>query len=212
MKKLFFRLLILSIALSGCSREPINLSDAKSKVKEYYESGQYDSEVNTIISGAIERLSKEELNENSAVIFDVDETALSNYEYAKNLGYGYTWKTWDDWVKSEQAKAVPAVKKLYDFLISKNVKVIFLTGRTAEQCKATLLNLKKEGYTKFDTLICRSEKEAKLKTEIYKRKELKKLAAKSYKIIACVGDQPADVSSPLCKIKILIPNYLYKLD
>jgi len=210
-RKIFFHFFLL-IVISGCSHEIVNLSDAKNEVREYYESGKFDAEVNSIINSAIKKFNETDLPENAAVVFDVDETALSNYDYTKKLGFGYTWQSWDDWVKSAKSKAIPGVKKLYDFLISKNVKIIFLTGRTADQCRATGINLRIEGFVKYDTLICRTEKEAHMKTKIYKNNALKMLAKKNYRIIGCIGDQPADVNPDICRLNILVPNYLYKLD
>ena len=213
---MIFRLLVFTVVVSfvfpGCKPEIVNLTDAKDRVKDYYESGKFDEKVNSIISEAIEKLEDITFTEHSTVIFDVDETALSNYEYTKRLGFGYTWQSWDKWVKSAKAKAIPGVKKLYDYLISRKVKVIFLTGRTAEQCGATKINLVNEGYTKFDTLICRKKDEAQLKTKIYKIGALKMLTKKNYRIIGCIGDQPTDINLDICKLNILIPNYLYKLD
>ncbi len=214
--RVIFRLLVFTVIVSfvfpGCRPEIVNLTDAKDRVKDYYESGKFDEKVNSIISEAIEKLEDITFTEHSAVIFDVDETALSNYEYTKRLGFGYTWQSWDEWVKSAKAKVIPGVKKLYDYLISRKVKVIFLTGRTAEQCEVTKTNLINEGYTKFDTLICRKKDEARLKTKVYKSKAIKNLTGMNYEIIACIGDQPEDVNHNECKLKILIPNYLYKLN
>ncbi len=214
--KLIFRLIVFaaffSFAFGGCQPEIVNLSDAKKRVKSYYESGKFDEEVNSIVEEAIDKLENMKLTERSAAIFDVDETALSNYEYTKKLGFGYTWQSWDNWVKSAKATAVPGIKKLYDYLISKKIKIIFLTGRTAEQCEATKTNLINAGYVKIDTLICRKTTEAKLNSFKFKQNKFNELKNRGYDIIACVGDQPADVESGVCKIKILLPNYLYKLD
>ncbi len=209
---LVFFIILLSSVFYGCNPAVINLTDAKNRVKDYYESGKFDEEVDSIVSEAIEKLENITVTEKSVVIFDVDETSLSNYEYAKKLGFGYTWRSWDEWVKSAKAKAIPGVKKLYDYLISRKIKVIFLTGRTAEQCEATKTNLVNEGYTEFDTLICRTGNEANLKTIVYKSKIIEKLTGLNYEIIACLGDQPEDVKPSGCKLKILIPNYLYRLD
>ena len=79
MKNIITLFLIL-ILISCSSNEIVNLRTAKDIVKEYYESGKYDREMDGVIKEAKEKFDKIEINNNSAVIFDVDDTALSNYE------------------------------------------------------------------------------------------------------------------------------------
>ena len=84
----FISLIFISIIL-GCNDKPKNLTTARNLVKEYYESGKFDEELSTIIKNAKEEFERVDIKENSVVIFDVDETALDNYELAKSMGFGY---------------------------------------------------------------------------------------------------------------------------
>ena len=82
--------LIISLTIIiGCKDEPMNLSTAKKLVKEYYESGKYDEELISVINISKSEFENVDIKENSVVIFDVDETALDNYELAKSMGFGY---------------------------------------------------------------------------------------------------------------------------
>ncbi|MDP2363291.1 MAG: hypothetical protein Q8M94_05930, partial [Ignavibacteria bacterium] len=80
------------IFISCTSTKIVNLRTAKDIVKDYYESGKYDEEMNEVIKDAKEKFDKVEIKKSttggSVVIFDVDDTALSNYEISKRLDYG----------------------------------------------------------------------------------------------------------------------------
>ncbi len=210
MKKILFVLFIaFAFVLTNCSHELLNLSTAKKRVITYYESGQYDSELNKIFDDAKRQIEKVKLTKNSAVIFDVDETTLSNYEMIKRLSFGYEQKIWDGWLLNGNDKAIPESKGFYDWLVEKNIKIIFLTGRLPEVRDATIKNLRGQGYTDFDTLITRNKGDIKESAALFKEQERIKLAGKGYDLIACVGDQWSDMEGKYTGIKIKLPNYLY---
>ncbi|MCJ7553930.1 MAG: hypothetical protein MUO34_08605 [Ignavibacteriaceae bacterium] len=213
MKK--YILLILLVIIPSCSPEIVNLRAAKDIVKDYYESGKYDEEMNEIINDAKEKFSKIEIKKSasggSVVIFDVDDTALSNYEISKRLDFGYDKKIIDDWVLSAQLPAIKQTKELYDYLKSKNIKLIFITGRLTEEYEATSKNLISQGYTGFDTLIVRNEQEKKINSQIFKSRVRENLTKAGYKIIGTVGDQWPDLNGPYSGIQIKVPNYLYEV-
>ncbi|GBD87742.1 HAD superfamily, subfamily IIIB [bacterium BMS3Abin03] len=195
--------------IAGCSTKPINLSVARDAVREYYESGKYDEELNSVIEKAQQEFNEIAVKKNSAVIFDVDDTALSNYEITKKMGFGYVNDMMDDWVLNAKATAIPQVKKLYRSLINKGINIIFLTGRKDFEYDATYKNLMDQGYTKFDTLITRRKDEYNMKAVDYKSLKREELTKKGYEIIGTVGDQPSDLNGPYHGIQVKIPNYLY---
>ena len=167
--------------------------------------------MNEIIKDAKEKFSKIEIKNNSAVIFDVDDTALSNYEISKRLDYGYDFNIIQEWVLSAKLPAIKQTKGLYDFLKSKNVKLIFLTGRLSEEYDATYKNLIEQGYTGFDTLIVRSKEQKKTGTQTFKSGVREALTKSGYDIIGTIGDQWTDLNGPDSGIQIKIPNYLYEV-
>lgn len=202
--------LTLTLLLNSCCREELlNLTTAKDHIKQYYEGGQYDKELDEIVSNAKKEFSKVEVKSNSAIIFDVDDTVLLNYEGSKKMGYGYVKIMVDEWVSSAQVPAIPQVKELYDYLLQKNVKIIFLTGRFHDEYEYTFQNLINEGFTTFDTLIVRRAEEQKLPAIEFKSNVRTALTQQGYEIIGNVGDQWTDLKGPYSGIKIKIPNYLY---
>ena len=149
---------------------------------------------------------------NSTVVFDIDETTLDNYKAIKKIGYGYESKYWDEWLGKAEAPAIQQVKELYDFLLQKGFKIIFITGKKDYQYNATLKNMKLVGYTEFDTIITRNKDEYKIKSAQYKSQKRKELTDKGYVIAGCVGDQLTDCQGENCGIVVKLPNYLYLVE
>lgn len=212
MKKLLVLILVLSsLLLGGCCNQLINISTARERVIEYYEGGQYDKELDEILESAKKNFSKVKIESNSAVIFDVDDTALLNYEISKKLGFGYVHDTIQEWVLSAKLPAIPQMLELYNHLKNRQVKLIFLTGRKDFEYDATFKNLVEQGYTDFDTLIVRSKDEYKLPAVEFKSSVREKLTISGYKIIGSVGDQRSDLEGTFAGIVVKVPNYLYEV-
>ncbi len=208
----FFLVVIFAVVilLAGCNTKPVNLSVARESVKEYYETGKFDEELDNVIREAIDKFSKVEFTENSVVIFDVDETALNNYEVSKKMGYGYVYEMVYEWTQNAKVPAFPQVKELYNYLLRKGSKIIFLTARGYDEYDATYKNLINQGYNGFDTLITKSKNEYDMKSLEYKSAKRDELVQKGYEIIGTVGDQWSDIEGPHHGIQVKIPNYLYQ--
>jgi predicted secreted acid phosphatase len=205
--------LTISLFLLSCATDkPVNLSIAKEQVKHYYESGKFDEELNKVIEEAKKQFDKIKFEEKSVVIFDVDETALNNYGLAEQMGFGYVYEINKKWNVELKAPAIPQVKELYDFLLLKGAKIIFLTGRNFYEYDATYHNLKNSGYTVFDTLITQIGDETKMKAKDFKSGKRVWLTKQEYDIVGTVGDQWTDLEGEYHGIQIKIPNYLYLIE
>jgi acid phosphatase len=212
--KIFLTLTLSLTLFFACEKnhKPVNLTDARNAVKQYYESGKFDKELDQVIKEAKKKFDKVELKNNSLVIFDVDETALDNYELAKQMGFGYVYEMNKKWNAEMKAPAIQPVKELYDFLLAKGSKIIFLTGRNFPEYKVTYENLKSDGYTTFDTLITQMDDERNLSATEFKSKKREELTKRGYEIIGTVGDQWSDLNGPYHGIQVKIPNYLYLIE
>ena len=210
--KSFFLTLIFALTLWNCSSNQIvNLRTSKDIVKDYYESGGYDRELDEVIADAKQKFSKVEIKENSVVIFDVDETVLNNYGLAKQMDFGYVYDLNKKWNEELKAPAIKQTQDLYFYLLNRGFKIIFLTGRNSNEYDVTYKNLIQTGYTVFDTLITQREDEQNLKTQQFKSTKRAELAAQGYEIVGNIGDQWTDLNGPYSGIQIKIPNYLYEI-
>ncbi|HEX2963214.1 MAG TPA: HAD family acid phosphatase [Ignavibacteriales bacterium] len=210
----YLPIIVIAAMLAGCSSSPklLNLDTAKKEVGLYYESGQYDKDVQEVVEDAIKDFDGVKVRDSSAVVFDVDETVLSNYSEIKSVGFGFEGEHWNRWILEGKAPAIEGVKNLYNYLIGRKFRILFLTGRTMAQYEATYRNLKQAGYTTFDTLIVRQGSMLKAPAENFKSIERTVLTDMGYKIEGCVGDQLSDLQGAYTGIKIKLPNYLYLVD
>ena len=204
--------LSLTLLISCATEKPVNLSIAREEVKQYYESGKFEEELNKVITEAKQKFDKAEFTDSSVVIFDIDETALDNFELAEKMGFGYNYEMNKKWNAEMKAPAIKQVKELYDFLLSKGSKIIFLTGRNFYEYEVTYENLKKEGYSDFDTLITQIGDETKMKAKDFKSGKRIWLTNQGYEIIGTVGDQWSDLEGEYHGIQVKIPNYLYLIE
>ena len=116
------------------------------------------------------------------------------------------------WNAEMKAPAIEQVKELYNFLLSKGAKIIFLTGRNFPEYEVTYQNLINEGYTVFDTLITQIGDEKKMKAQDFKSSKRKWLTEQGYEIVGTVGDQWNDLEGDNHGIQVKIPNYLYLIE
>jgi 5'-nucleotidase (lipoprotein e(P4) family) len=132
-----------------------------------------------------------------AVILDLDETAIDNSAYEADLVVTDTRfdpKTWDDWVKAEQAKAIPGAVEFTKYAVTKGVKVFYVTNRNADQKEATKHNLEALGFPmggNVDTLLMQKDRpewasSAKSARFAY--------IAKDYRVLLMFGDNIGDFS------------------
>jgi acid phosphatase len=203
---------LISFTLISCGSVPVNLQLAKNEVVNYYESGKYSNDLKDIISNAENEINKLNLPANSAVVFDVDETSLSNYEAIKKIHFGYERDIWNNWINEANAPAIPEIKKFYDFVILKKIKVIFLSSRISSQYNATYSNLKNAGYITFDTLILKDNSDLSFTSLEFKLKQRELLTNKGYDIIAVIGDQESDLQGKYHGIQIKLPNHIYIIE
>ena len=154
------------------------------------------------------------------IVMDLDETVLDNSKYQIELfnkSTSYEPKTWNKWVKKEEADLVPGSKEFITrFKKIKNSKIIFLSNRDASTLSATKSNMKKLDILFSDDIFLLRESDDD--TKIVRRNEIikgdgrmRKFGAK--KIIAyfgdAIGDFPKDKNFEFGINKFLFPNPMY---
>lgn len=130
-----------------------------------------------------------------AVILDLDETALDNSPYEASLvvnGSLFDPRTWNEWIKAEEAQGIPGSVEFSKYAASKGVKVFYVSNRNADQKEATRETLEKLGFPMggdVDTLLFRGDRPewaspAKAARFAY--------IAKDYRVLLMFGDQFGD--------------------
>jgi predicted secreted acid phosphatase len=160
-----------------------------------------------------------------AAVFDVDDTTLWTYDMEDGaMGFNFDPALQNQWVQGKKFPAVPGMTKVVKKAKKAGCTIVGLTGRTKNQGKATLKNLKKVGYKGFTkrNLFLKPNTGKKYPKYIgckktcttvqYKlgtRKYLEK--TRHYTIVANFGDQFSDLKGGHAKKKIKLPNPTYYL-
>jgi hypothetical protein len=179
----------------------------------YYRCTDYDDQVKTVLNEASAWVAARAPGvDRPAIVLDIDETSLSNWEQIYHNKFGYVpsgacdLKAQSacgqrDWELSAQATAIGPTLDLFNLaqkLKGKNgepVAIFFVTGRYEDPFErlATEWNLRKVGYDNWRGLFMRpdSSRDDKFVSR-YKTLSRIKIEA-SHTIVANVGDQLSDL-------------------
>lgn len=130
-----------------------------------------------------------------AVVVDADETIIDNSPaQAWGIKYrqAFSSANWLDWVKREEATALPGAVEFLNYAHKRGVRVFYVTNRNVgDEEKHTINNLKKLGFPNVtdDTVMCRSEQTGSSKDS--RRKEIER----SYQIVLLMGDNLNDLAT-----------------
>ena len=143
-----------------------------------------------------------------AVVFDIDETTLSNLRHIQAMDYGYVPRLWDAWVAEGKASAIFPVQTVYDTAVRAKVDVIFITGRSPTGAAATERNLREVGYETWTKIFYRPD-DFTQSTRAFKIDVRRKLTADGYVIIANIGDQQSDLGGGYSERTFKLPDPFY---
>ncbi|KIG13193.1 Acid phosphatase, class B [Enhygromyxa salina] len=158
------------------------------------------------------RVAKRKAGEKLAIVLDVDETALDNFEQLKGSGFCFVREQWDQWVKTGKPEVVAGMKRLYDYARAHKVAVVFITGRREHQREATERVLRAAGFDVWEELVLRDEAENELTAAEYKSGRRAKLEERGFKIALTLGDQASDLAGGHAEHAVLMPNPFYHVD
>jgi acid phosphatase len=147
-----------------------------------------------------------------AMILDIDETTLSNYEVLLSSDFTFNKPAFDAWANSAKAPAIPGTVRLFNEAKRLGVAVIFITGRTEDERATTERNLHEQGIDGWQQLIMRPAEMKDKTATVYKSAERAKIAAEGYTMILSVGDQWSDLrGAPEAEFNVKYPNPFYFL-
>jgi predicted secreted acid phosphatase len=224
MRKLIFAFLFATLAAPAQQnvikiKEPQpNLGLLKDRLTKYHEckeSNCYYPQLDTQSDKALQILKRRTMRakpgEKLALVLDIDETSLSNWDEEKQDDYGFIAADWDAWVKRRADTVIPGTLRLYQEAQKDKVAVFFITGRPENEREDTAANLKAVGYAQWDGLSLRAVDRPKTQTVVdYKSGEREKIVAQGYTIILNVGDQMSDLNgNPQAEKSVKLPNPFY---
>lgn len=128
-----------------------------------------------------------------ALVLDIDETALSNWQEMRPEHLGYTAAHWNAWVERAEAPAIPGTLALYRRARALHVAVFFVTGRGEAQRAATERNLRRAGYGGWTGLFLRPATDKAASVVPYKSAQRATIVREGYRMVLNVGDQFSDL-------------------
>ena len=200
-----------------------NLDTVKRQLREYQactcDCGCYardlDRQADSAIAFLRQRAARRGEGEKLAMVLDIDETTLSNFEEMLKTDFAYNNDVFNAWVASAQAPAILGTLRLYQEARNLGVTVFFITGRSEKQRAATEKNLRAEhfdGWSREQLIMRDPETEAGLTAQEYKTRHRAELAEKKYVLILNVGDQWSDLKGvPEAEFSVKYPDPYYFL-
>ncbi len=216
MKRVFIILLMCGFVSVGFAKPMTNLAFVKQKLIRYHDSGAYYYGIDKVTDRAQQYLAQRVAENNKlktkkslAVVFDIDETSLSNYPDMLKLDFGFVPKLADKMMEKADDKAIPGTLKLYQYAIANHVAVFFITGRKENLRKITEENLKNAGYTKWAKLYLEPEAYHEKTVIGFKSSTRKAIADKGYDIVFSMGDQYSDLAGGYADRTYKLPDPYY---
>ena len=212
------RLIIaLSLATTSCA-EPTNLSVLKNEIKAYHDSGLYEKELaKVILQAQVYILHQAEINaqhhhaKKLAVVLDIDETSLSNYDKMVKRDFHGTREQFHQETLAANAAVISPMLSLYNKARKQGIEIFFVTGRQRSELAATKTNLLGAGYKDWAGLYLRPDNYNQSSIIPFKSQARKAIEEKGYTIIASIGDQYSDIKGGYFQRGFKLPNPYYYL-
>jgi predicted secreted acid phosphatase len=207
---------------AGEQREPENHAITIERLMRYHDSGEYDREIREVANSAREFLRARvpgplDKGAKLAVVFDIDETSLSNWDVMAACGFClYTTQLQlykDGLFSVAHDPAIVPVRELFDFAIERGFAVFFVTGRPKSQHDLTVANLQEAGYSGWtDDIYMQPDVEqgkAKSPARMFKPQNRHDIERKGYRIVLNIGDQASDLAGCCAEKTFKLPNPFY---
>ena len=211
---LAFGLTLAFSSVPAGAQEPQNLSTHKQELRTYVDSGEYAQKVAEVALQANKYLAKRlakgaKPGKKLAIVFDIDETTLTNLPHILANDYGYVPEIWDTWVAEGRAHAIIPVQTIYDTAVRSKIDVFFITGRRESDRPGTEKNLRDVGYETWTKIFYKPTTDVQLTTTGFKTDVRRKLTQEGYVIVANIGDQYSDLNGGYAERTYKLPNPFY---
>lgn len=144
-----------------------------------------------------------------AIVFDIDETALSNYTAIDADNFTFGPKSQAE-ATDEIGTAIQPTLDVFNAAKARGITPFFITGRPEAQRAPTVENLAREGYTGYKQLYLKPAGTT-LTTVAYKSGAREDIEKQGYTIVANIGDQYSDLAGGHAAIAFKLPNPFYFL-
>jgi predicted secreted acid phosphatase len=195
-------LIAVSAAATASADEP-KAPAPPDEVVAYHDSGEWEADTSRQVRRARRVLGRHLGDRRPAIVLDVDDTALSNYECLKDVDF--------DRGAADCAglPAIPQTLGLYRYARRHGVAVFFVTGRRERARADTTDNLKAEGYTRWKGLRLRPDGQPLSRKDGWKARVRRTIERRGYRIVVNLGDQRSDLDGGHALRGFKLPNPMY---
>ena len=158
----FARFAIISTSLmagTAYCHPPAQLWQVEKQLIRYHHDGQYQRDIAATTTLAQRYLAQRIASNQQlahpkrlAVVFDIDETALSNYQHMQQLRFGGRLSTIKKVEMQGTDSAIKPTLALFNYAKNHHINTFFITGRTQNELKITEKNLRAAGYHHWSKL------------------------------------------------------------
>jgi hypothetical protein len=207
-------------SVNASAERLLNLDLYKKELRQYHDCtckcGCYFQDIDIQADRAIAFLRRRAAHRNPkeelAMVLDIDETSLSNYQELLGADFTFNRPVFDAWVDSGQSPVIPGTLRLYKEAQRLGVSVFFITGRPERQLAITEENLRAQGFQDWQQLTLRPPSAAKQPVGAFKADVRAQIVAQGYKIVLNVGDQWSDLKgNPEAEFSVKYPDPFYYL-
>ena len=225
--------LLLTLLFTGLTRsadqtnteppQPANIGDAKLAALAYHDSGHYQQGLKAVADEASRWLAiRAPQTRRPALVLDIDETALSNWEILKLDDFGRPFPGpcdlsagapcgWAAWDQLGRDPAIVPTLQVFKQARALRVSVFFITGRPESQRAATERNLLAVGYRGYSKLYMVPDG-AHFKSAVdFKAPVRASIEKAGYTIVENMGDQPSDLAGGHAEKNFLLPDPFYRV-
>ena len=203
--------------------QPANVGDAKLAALAYHDSGAYEHDLALVATQAGHWLAERAPSvAHPALVLDVDDTALSNWEVIVLDDFGRPvpgpcipesqapcgWAAWDQLGRDP---AIAPTLQVFRDARALGVTVFFITGRPESQRVATERNLATAGYAGYAALYLVPDGAQFASAADFKAPIRAEIEHAGYTIVANMGDQPSDLAGGHAERNFLLPNPFYRV-
>lgn len=181
---------------------------APEAIVAYHDSGEWAQDTTRVVRGA-RRYIRRHLDDSSrraAIVLDIDDTSLSNYECLKAVGFDRPSADCGD----QTLPAIPQTRSLFRWAREKGVAVFFVTGRREVARQQTAANLRAAGYRGGWTLKMRPDDQPRRWRDGWKARVRRAIVQRrDFRILANLGDQWSDLDGGWSARRFKLPNPMY---
>jgi predicted secreted acid phosphatase len=202
-------LVIAGIAAGSCAASEPRAPADPDAIVAYRDSGEWDSDTDAVIADARQSLDGrlDAGVDRPAMVLDVDDTSLSNYECLKRSDFRASARRRCS--RGGRLPGIPQTLELFRHARSRGVTVFFITGRREAVRRITTRNLRATGYAGSSKLLMRPDHQSARRHDGWKARTRRSLVRRGYDVLVNVGDQRSDLDGGYARRGFKLPNPMY---